>query len=350
VDQNRFDALTRSLRGVPSRRAMVRGFAGAGLALGLARLPDAVVAKRKKKRKKRQQQRCDVCGRGCRFASVQAAVDAAAPGAAIRLCAGAYSGPVTVAKNLTLLGAGADRSVLDGEGTARSTAVLTITAGATVTVRAMAVRGGKSDGNGGGIANSGALTLDGVSVTGNAASQGGGIAHLAGELTLIDSRLDGNAATGSGGQGGGLIVFGGKVTLEGSHVEANEAAGSGGQGGGLFVLNGLEVRLTGSRVVGNKSGGSGGGLFVSGGAVTLDGSEVSGNEAGVASASGEGGGFKILGGTVTLSASQVTGNAADNGGGIYNGASDTAVTVAPGSVTGNSPNNCAGKTVGNCAN
>jgi hypothetical protein len=46
----------------------------------------------------------------------------------------------------------------------------------------------------------------------------------------------------------------------------------------------------------------------------------------------------------------VTGNTAANGGGIYNSASDTAVTIEPEIVTGNTPNNCAGKTVGNCVN
>ena len=351
MDQHRFDVVTRSVRGVLPRRDVLRGLLGAGGGLAALRLSDAGAAKRKKKRKKRKRTlRCDVCRRGCRFASVQAAVDAAAPGGTIRLCPGTYPAPVAVAKDLTLRGAGANRSILDGGGTARATAVLTVGPGATVVVRALTIRGGNGNENGGGIANAGALTLDGVRVTGNVAKQGGGIAHLAGALTLVDSRLSGNEATGSSGQGGGLIVFGGTVTLDGCDVTANEAPGSAGQGGGLYVLNGTEVRLNGSRVTGNTAAHGGGGLFISNGAVTLTDSQVTGNETNPANASSEGGGIKITGGTVTLSGSQVTGNTAANGGGIYNSAGDTAVTVAPGSVTGNTPNNCAGQAVGNCVN
>jgi hypothetical protein len=351
VDQHRFDIVPRSVRGVLPRRDVLRGLLGAGGGLAALRLSDAGAAKRKKRRKKRKQaQRCDVCRRGCRFASLQKAVDAAASGATIRLCPGSYPAPVTVAKNLTLRGAGVDRSILDGGGTDRATAVLTVASGATVVVRALTIRGGNGNENGGGIANEGALTLDGVRVTGNVAKQGGGIAHLAGELTLVDSRLSGNEATGSAGQGGGLIVFGGTVTLNRSDVTANEAPGVGGQGGGLYVLNDAEVRLNVSHVSENKATHGGGGLFISNGEVTLNDSQVTENEASPANASSEGGGIKIIGGTVTLSGSQVTGNTAANGGGIYNSAGDTAVTVEPGSVTGNTPNNCAGQAVGNCVN
>jgi hypothetical protein len=53
VDQNRFGALTRLMTTGPSRREVMRGLAGAGLGLGILRLPG--LAKAKKKHKKAPQ-------------------------------------------------------------------------------------------------------------------------------------------------------------------------------------------------------------------------------------------------------------------------------------------------------
>jgi hypothetical protein len=58
MDQMRFDDLTRSLSGAPSRRDIVRGFVGAAFGLAAARLPQAATA-RKKRRKK--QKPCAPC-------------------------------------------------------------------------------------------------------------------------------------------------------------------------------------------------------------------------------------------------------------------------------------------------
>jgi hypothetical protein len=51
MDQNRFDAVTRSLLGMPSRRSFLRGLAGAGLAPGVARFPSDTEAGEKRKKK-----------------------------------------------------------------------------------------------------------------------------------------------------------------------------------------------------------------------------------------------------------------------------------------------------------
>jgi hypothetical protein len=347
MNQRQFKTVTRLLAEQPTRRHVLRGLVGAGPALVGARLPATVAAKKKHREKKRKQanRRCDVCRRGCDFRGVQAAIDAARPGASLRLCPGVYRGKVSIDKNLTLIGAGRERSVLDGGGVAGSTAVLTVGSEATVNVRALTVTGGNG-GDGGGIVNDGTLTLDGVNVTANQASQGGGILnHVGGVLTLFESRVSGNEA---GSQGGGLFVFGGEVTLNGSPITANEAGlEQSGQGGGLFVSAGT-VTLNRSPVTVNKTGHNGGGLLILNGEVRLNDSDVSGNEA--IDAGSQGGGLKILGGTVTLVDSQVTANTAAEGGGIYNLAGDTAVTIEPDSVTGNSPNNCAGQAVDHCKN
>ncbi len=53
MDQNRFDAVTRTISSLPSRRDLLRGLAGAGLGLGIARLPELVEAKKKRKKRKK---------------------------------------------------------------------------------------------------------------------------------------------------------------------------------------------------------------------------------------------------------------------------------------------------------
>jgi len=79
MDQHPFTALTRSVRGVPSRRDVLHGLAAAGLGLAALRLPDAVTAKKKRKKKSKKtdtQQQCtpncvertcgnDGCGGSC---------------------------------------------------------------------------------------------------------------------------------------------------------------------------------------------------------------------------------------------------------------------------------------------
>jgi hypothetical protein len=65
MNQNRFDALTRTLISVPSRRHLLRGLAGAGLGLGFARLPHAAEAKKKRKRKKRKEKKPQPNAFGC---------------------------------------------------------------------------------------------------------------------------------------------------------------------------------------------------------------------------------------------------------------------------------------------
>jgi hypothetical protein len=69
---------------------------------------------------------------------------------------------LTIARNLTLNGAGAASTILDGGGTQR---VIRIASG-TVAIAGVTIRNGHPLGDGGGISNSGALTLSNSVVTG----------------------------------------------------------------------------------------------------------------------------------------------------------------------------------------
>jgi len=100
-----------------------------------------------------------------------------------------------------------------------------------------------SGNTGGGIVNSGTLTLNYSTVSGNTATkEGGGIVNSminfneAGRVTLNNSAVSGNSVTGTGSSGGG-IYNNGTVTLNNSTVSGNSVTGTSSSGGGIFIQN-----------------------------------------------------------------------------------------------------------------
>jgi hypothetical protein len=211
---------------------------------------------------------CDVCASGCAFDSVQAAVDAAAPGSTVTICAGTYTETLNVARNLTLVGLGPDRAatVLIGD----ETFVPAVTTDTTVTLRNLTAAG-----NGAavfGIDNFGTLALEAVAVVAHqnrgirnfgqratltvtdsliadnrTATDGGGINNFEGTVTLVRTRVSGNTAR----RGGGIATTGGRINVDdGSAVTGNTATGTGSPGGGIFN-NGGTVSVNGGSVSGN---------------------------------------------------------------------------------------------------
>jgi predicted outer membrane repeat protein len=189
---------------------------------------------------------------------LQAAINAAAPGATLTLCPGTWllSATLVIAKNLMLIGAGTGQSILDGGIAVR---VLQIGSGATVTVQDLTITKGRAAGTtvptgfGGGIFNEGTLTLRGVAVTGNSATQGGGIYSSAGTLTLESGSIVGGTNPGDGNTagdaGGGIFNDGGTLTLAaGSRVTGNHAF----VGGGIFSGGGPVTLQAGAIVCSNS--------------------------------------------------------------------------------------------------
>jgi hypothetical protein len=201
---------------------------------------------------------------------LQEAIDGAGAGDTLTLCAGTWNLTSTVAidKNLTLIGAGAGKTILDGGNAVR---VLLINTAAPVRVQDLTITKGYEAVSGGGIYNYGVLTLRGVSVTGNAADQGGGgIWNHVGTVTLkTGTSVTGNT---SGTAGGGIFNYTGPLTLEdGSSVTGNTAVGN---GGGISNDGGPVTLKTGSSVTGNTAGGIGGGVHNDEGTVTLEGTDT----------------------------------------------------------------------------
>jgi CSLREA domain-containing protein len=224
----------------------------------------------------------------------------------------AAKGDLNIADTLTLKGAGAATTFVDGGGEHPTAVdrVLRVQPNVTATISGITVQyGAKSAG--GGIYNQGALTLSQVSVVKNTADIGGGIQNY-GTLTLLDSLVAGNLAhIGGGGINNDTL---GAIIVRRSAISDNLVDGENiafiGQGGG--IANDGQATIEDSRLERNALRGDftyGAGIDQTGGQLTLRDSRVALNvSAGFAQAWG--GGISNRDGTLTISRSRIDSNAA----------------------------------------
>jgi hypothetical protein len=287
------------------------------------------------------------------------------------------AGPLQVTDALTIVGAGAGQTIIDGAQIG-SVFVLGSSAQANFSFQGLTITGGLTTGNGAGIdlvTAGDSLTLTNVVVTGNTSgNNGGGIFVLGGNITLIGTTLSNNSAALNGGglfNNGtgnlGDVRGGGTVQVTNSIVTSNFA---GNEGGGLFDLGADPLSLTNSTLSGNQATGAGGGAYLEAQAVTLTGANISGNSAyqggglDIASSAhapaslslsstsisdnhaiGDGGGIFTVTGGITLIASTVSGNTSGaDGGGIEDfgagpdgpgGESTATVSITASAISGN---------------
>jgi hypothetical protein len=215
---------------------------------------------------------------------------------------------------------------IDGNGITVSgggvSGVFTVASGVTVAISNLTITGGVAANNGGGIDNSGALTLTDVTVSGNAATLGGGIANEAAATLLVtDSILTGNTAIKSGG---GLENMG-IATLLHDTISLNTAASGAGIANvlsGVLIPNGsggvipapANLAITDSTINNNAAAGGNGGGIDNTGAVTIGESTINNN-----SATAIGGGIgNETGGSFIATNVTIVQNTAASGGGIGN--------------------------------
>jgi len=296
-----------------------------------------------------------VCATAAKVCTLRAAVqeaNALAGDDTISLPAGTYtltiagaetnaaSGDLDVKGNLTITGAGAATTIIDGNGGVTGDRVFYVLPGNVVTITGATIQNGNPGSGfiGGGIYNAGTLTVVNSAIAGNSAGNGGAIYNdNLGTLTLINSTVMGNTAT----FGYGAIDNAGTLILTNSTVSGNNTIGD---GGGVHNDVSGTLTLENSTVSGNNATGVGGGILNYGGVVNLNNVTITNN-----TANGSGG-IHNAGGTVNFKNTLIAGNTSsgaspDCGGTltsqgynlIQNTAGCTIVGDATGNVTGQDP-------------
>ena len=210
-------------------------------------------------------------------------------------------------RNITINGLGASNTTVrrDSRPATPSFRVFTVDAGKNVRISGLTIAGGKASGTGGGLDNSGTLTVSDCVFSSNSAFLGGGGLSNDGTVIVTGSTFTGNSAL----FGGGGFLNGGTATVSGSTFTSNSAGGSGGLGGaGGGLDNSRALTVSDCVFSGNSAGGSrgaGGGLNNIGTATVSD-CVFSGNSTG-----GFGGGISGLEGLIQ-SGNNFTGNSPDD--------------------------------------
>jgi CSLREA domain-containing protein len=276
----------------------------------------------------------------------------------------ALRGDLDITGHVTIRGAGAAKTFIDGNGNATGDRIFHLIGHPQVTffvnIYDLSMYDGRSE-RGGGIYNQGmSLELNASQILYSVSTNwgGGGIYSDGGRVDLYGSVLAYNEALGTYGFGGGLYGYNADTFVDQTTVLANRADGNFGEGGGIMALGGTVV-LSKSAVVDNFAADYGGGLNISNGQLIVTESDISGNyatlqgggivvgtvstlrlEGGRVSDNmadpnlGEGGGgIYLRGDSAEIIASELAGNVARRGGAIYQ--SSGATTIGQTTIDGN---------------
>jgi hypothetical protein len=206
------------------------------------------------------------------------------------LCNVTLSGALPqITSNITIDGQG---YFISGNYDSAVGSVLYIASGISVTLNATTVKEGKKTGNGGGIYNSGTLTLNNSTVSSNSAGNlGGGIFSDNGTVTLNSSTVNNNTALNGAGiavnnntalNGAGIAVNPlSTVTLNNVTISGNTATFL---AGGIYAYGAASAltlnNTTVSQNTANVNWGGGGVYMDNNAAITVRSSIISGNDAG----------------------------------------------------------------------
>ncbi len=261
---------------------------------------------------------CRTLATACR--TVGAAIVKAGDGDIIHIAAGTYMENLVITEDLTFIGEGAGKTILDGNGAITGKRVIDISCWAcgelVVTISGLTIQNGKPSGvtGGGGLSVVAAIVrLSDIVVKGNSAAYGGGI--YISQSGKIKSTLDNVTVVGNTAEqnGGGIYIDIGPVTLNRVSVLENEAGK--GNGGGIYNAPSGVLTVTESTIASNNAYLYGGGLYNKSGTVSMQRSAVHSNTATA------GGGMMNLGNNAKMTLINVTigDNHAGQAGGVGNG-------------------------------
>ena len=275
-------------------------------------------------------------------ATIGHAISLAASGDNIQIAAATYQENLSIPFNLTLNGANAATTIVDGTNTAN---VFTVGSGISLTLSNFTIKNGVGYSGGGGVDNGGTLTVNQCNFYTNTALSGGAILNT-GRATISNTNFSGNSPYFFGHSAScGAIDNQGPMTITTSTFYNNYANNNYTSGGA--ICNGATLTITDSTFNTNSSQGNnsgvGGAIYHYSGTLTVTNSTFSGNTA-VTS----GGAIYSQGGTVQISNSTFGNSFVSIGGGGTLANSGSSVLVQN-SILDNTANggNCSGTITSN---
>jgi predicted outer membrane repeat protein len=234
--------------------------------------------------------------------TIQNALNMAKPNDIIQVASGTYTENIQINKNIVLMGADQDTTIIDGNYKDRC---VLIPGNVNVVIRGFTFKNGK--GFGAGLYNGGKLALINTLFTHNAAvdagnSAGGGIFN-AGTLNMEDSSIINNTAI---NDGGGILNLG-DVTIKRLIITGNTAFNGGGICN-LDITRHVPELMVEDSLITNNTGSYGGGIYTLLGKVNLLRTLITNN-----TAKNSGGGIKVDASTLTQDDSvKIVGNKPDD--------------------------------------
>jgi CSLREA domain-containing protein len=228
----------------------------------------------------------------------------------------------TVVSSVSLQGRGAVNTIIQAAASPNVATwrVFQVAPTGNLTLNGVTVRHGRCNGSctvvgnvfpnaGGGIYNSGTLTVKNSTIAGNTGDAGGGIYNRAGTLTVTNSTFSGNTASGEFSAGGGIVIYGTAIVTN-STFSGNSSSGQNGSAGGIY--GGGTLTIKNSTIAGNTADYGGGIANNNTSTLAVTNSTIAGN-------SSKWGSGISNNGTLTVTNSTVSGNSTENdGSGIYN--------------------------------